>query len=81
MDKAIAEIDLHGKSQRQAERIIDDALRLAGAGTYQIRLIHGFHGGTALRDMIRARYQTHEKVKRIITQDFGITILVLKELY
>ena len=49
----IFEIDLHGKNEYQAKVTIDAALRRAKAGTYRLRLIHGYHGGTALRDMIR----------------------------
>ena len=49
----VVELNLHGMNQYQARVAIDSALRRAGKGTYRIRLIHGFHGGTALRDMIR----------------------------
>ena len=52
----IFEIDLHGKNEYQAKVTIDAALRRAKAGTYRLRLIHGYHGGTALRDMIRREY-------------------------
>ena len=54
----ILELDLHGKNEYQAKVAIDAALRRAKAGTYRLRLIHGYHGGTALRDMIRRDYAT-----------------------
>ena len=72
--------DLHGKNTYQAKVIIDAQLRRAKAGTYRIRLIHGSHGGTALRDFIRAEYAHHPKVKRLIlSPDGGATELVLRE--
>ena len=74
----VLELDLHGKNAYQAKVTIDAALRRARAGTYRIRLIHGYHGGTALRDMIRREYADH--VLRLETGiDPGITDLVLRE--
>lgn len=73
----ILEIDLHGKNEYQAKVAIDAALRRAKAGTYRLRLIHGYHGGTALRDMIRRDYAT--KCLRVLPLDNGRTDLVLRE--
>ena len=73
-------LDLHGKTAYQARVAVDAALRRAGGGTYRLRLIHGSHGGTALRDMIRETYCRHHKVKRLIlSPDGGATELVLRE--
>ena len=73
----ILEIDLHGKNEYQAKVAIDAALRRAKAGTYRLRLIHGYHGGTALRDMIRRDYAS--KCLRVLPLDNGRTDLVLRE--
>ena len=75
-------LDLHGLTQEEAKREIDKALRSAGSGTYQLRLIHGFNRGTRLRSMIYDWYEFDPKVKRIMPGDNqGITILILRELY
>lgn len=72
--------DLHGKTTYQAKVTVDALLRHASAGTYRLRLVHGFHGGTALRGFIRAEYGRHPKVKRLIlSPDGGATELVLRE--
>ena len=73
----ILELDLHGKNEYQAKVAIDAALRRAKAGTYRLRLIHGYHGGTALRDMIRRDYAT--KCLRVLPLDNGRIDLVLRE--
>ena len=73
----IVEIDLHGKNEYQAKVTIDAALRRAKAGTYRLRLIHGYHGGTVLRDMIRREYAS--KCLRVLPIDNGRTDLVLRE--
>ena len=80
MTPGILELDLHGKNTYQAKVALEAALRRAGAGTYRIRIIHGYHGGTVLRDMVRREYGAHPRVKRVEGGfDPGITVLVLRE--
>lgn len=79
MNESIIELDIHGMTRYQAQIAIDAALRRAG-GAYRVRVIHGYHGGTALRDGIRERYAKHPKVKRIeVGLNQGQTDLVLRE--
>ena len=80
MNAGILELDLHGSSQYQARIRINAALRRAGRDVYRIRLVHGYRGGTALRDMIRREYKSHPKILRL---ELGLnprdTDLVLRE--
>lgn len=78
MRAGIVELDLHGKNTYQAKVAVDAALRRATAGIYRIRCIHGFHGGTALRDMLRSEYEKHPQVRRL-EGNAGTTELVLRE--
>ena len=65
----------------QAITAIDAKLRRADASVYRLRVIHGYHSGTALRDAVRKHYKDHPKVKRIeIGLNPGETDLVLREL-
>ena len=81
MYESIVKLDLHGKNTYQARVALDAVLRRARCGTYRIRCIHGCHGGTALRDMIRSEYAHHPKVIRLEDgADGGTTDLVLREL-
>lgn len=73
----IVEIDLHGKNVYQARLTVDAALRRARNGTYRLRIIHGYQGGTALRDMVRQEYAG--RVARVVILDQGRTDLVLRE--
>ena len=79
MQAGIVTVDLHGKTQYQAQITVDALLRRAGAGTYRLRLIHGSSRGTALRDMLRSRYGAHPKVLRLDGSDPNVTVLVLRE--
>ena len=82
MTNAVMELDLHGCTVYQAEIAIDAALRRAKAGTYRIRLIHGYQGGTALKNMIRTKYRSHPRVLRLeLGLNQGQTDLVLREYF
>ena len=73
MECGIVTVDLHGRNTYQAKVTVDALLRRAGAGTYRLRLIHGCHQGTALRDF--------PQVKRLLrSPDGGATDLVLREM-
>ena len=78
---AFQELDVHNITKVQALTAIDAALRRANAGVYRIRVIHGYHGGTVLRDAVRAHYAKHPKVRRIeLGLNPGETDLILREL-
>jgi len=79
MTGGIVELDLHGMNTYQAQIAIDAALRRAGSGTYRLRLIHGYRGGTAIRDMLWTTYTHRSQVKRLVTIHDGVTDLVLRE--
>ena len=75
--EGVVTIDLHGKNAYQARVAIDAALRRARAGTYRLRIIHGYNGGTALRDMVRREYTG--RCLRMVAINEGTTELVLRE--
>ena len=78
MTNAILTLDLHGCTVYQAKIAIDAQLKRA-KGVYRIRLIHGCHGGTALRDMIRKDYRKHPGILRLEMGSNTETDLVLRE--
>lgn len=81
MQTGFLEIDVHGMTREQAFTAIDAKLRRADASTYRLCIIHGYHGGTILRDAVRARYRNHPKVRRIeLGLNPGETDLILREL-
>lgn len=80
MQAGILELDLHGMNAYQAKIAIDSTLKKAKGGTYRIRVIHGYRGGTVLRDMIRESYRSHPRILRIeLGMNPGETDLVLRE--
>ena len=79
MRNGITELDLHGMNAYQAKTALDAALRRAGGGVYRLRVIHGYHQGSRLRELVREQYQDHPKVLRVLPVDQGVTDLVLRE--
>ena len=81
MNGAFQEIDVHNMTKVQAITAIDACLRRAGTSVYRLRVIHGYHSGTVIRDAVRAHYREHPKVKRIeLGMNPGETDLILSEL-
>ena len=78
MLQAVSQLDLHGKNVYQARIAIDAALRRS-RGVCRLRLIHGCHSGTAIRDMIDEEYTGHPAVKRLQRIDGATTDLILRE--
>jgi len=75
------ELDVHNMTRMQAITAIDARLRRVNASVYRLKIIHGYHGGTVLRDAVRSHYRDHPKVIRIeVGLNPGETDLVLREL-
>lgn len=79
-EAGVVEVDFHGMTQVQARAAVQAALRRAPKSVYRLRLIHGYHGGTALRDMLRREFAGHSRVLRVeLGLNPGCTELVLRE--
>ncbi len=72
-------LDLHGQTQYQARIALDAALRRS-KGVYRIHVIHGYHNGTTLREMVRGEYAAHSRVLRVIAVSESVSDLILREL-
>lgn len=79
--QGIVEVDVHGMNQYQAKVKIQSVLKKSNNSVYVIRVIHGYHNGTVLRDMIRREFRSHPKIKRIeLSLNQGITDIILRDL-
>lgn len=77
-DSMLNEIDLHGCSSKDAKLLLDQYLNRLPKSIHQVCVIHGYHGGTALRSFIRKQYH-HPRVERsMLSMNQGETILILK---
>ena len=77
----IIEVDLHGMRVEEAIRKIKNEVNKASGSVYAIRLIHGYHGGTRIKEAIEDEFSYGRvgKVKSIRPgANPGITELVLR---
>ncbi len=84
LTEPIVVVDVHGMTVDQALDVIQKKVNAAGSVVYEIRVVHGFHGGTRIRSAVREEfsYGREPKVKRILPgENEGITRLILKELF
>ena len=72
-------LDLHGKTQYQARIALEAQLRRS-RGVFRIHVVHGYHNGTALRDLVRQEYAAHPRVLRVEAVSESATDLILREL-
>ena len=80
MQSGTIRLDIHGMTCTQAQAAIDAALRRARGSVYRLEVVHGYHGGTQLREMVRRVYARHPRVKRLeVGLNQGATELVLRE--
>lgn len=78
----IVELDIHGMNKYQAKIFIESRLKKSDKSIYRLRVIHGYHGGTELRDMVRKEIGQNKKVLRVeMGLNQGETDLVLRELF
>lgn len=78
----IIEIDLHGCSYEEGLKKTEQAVNSANQSVYRIRVIHGFHGGNRLKNMLveEFSYGRSDRVLRVIGgSNQGTTDLILRE--
>ena len=56
LTSGIIEVDLHGLRVEDAVKKVKNEVRKAPGSVYTIRLIHGFHGGTRIKDAIEDEF-------------------------
>lgn len=79
MPAAVKVLDLHHMNTYQASVAIEAALRRSW-GVYTLRLVHGHHSGTVLRDFIWQTYQADPRILRLEAKGPSITDLCLRAL-
>ncbi len=77
-DKQVMTVDLHQMNTAQAKDWLYAKVTKAPREIREIEVVHGFHGGTALQNMVRKSF-THPKVRsKVLGLNPGTTILILK---
>lgn len=70
-------IDLHGQTVDSARRLITARLKALPPDVREVEVVHGYHGGTALQEMVR-RYKNAKIERKILGLNQGTTVFVIK---
>lgn len=73
------EIDLHDMSVEDGKRTLERFVMSAPSNVKEITVIHGFHRGKGMLNMVRKQFKCRRVERQILTTNNGITILVLKQ--
>ena len=79
MAQGIKRIDLHGLNLYKAKIKIDSELRRAGKDIYVLRFIHGFNGGTEIKDSLITYKDPPKGLREKPGSNRGETDLALRE--
>lgn len=70
-------IDIHGLTTAEAKKRLEQIISSAPPNC-EITVIHGYHGGQALQNMVR-RGLKHKRIKqKVLSMNFGETTLIIE---
>ena len=72
------ELDLHLQTEDSARKILTSTLKNLPDDVTEIDVIHGYHGGSTLRDMVR-RYNNSRIERKIIGMNPGVTTFIIRK--
>ena len=73
------EVDIHGMRVWQAKEELEALLDRCGGDVHEIVVIHGYHGGSALKNMVRSELRHPRIQQKILSLNQGETTLLLKK--
>lgn len=72
------DLDIHSHTVESARKLITSTLKNLPSDVRELNIIHGYHQGTALRDMVRKF--SHSKIERkILGLNQGTTTFIIKK--
>lgn len=71
-------IDLHGQTVDSARRLLTARLKSLPEGVREVVVVHGYHGGVALQNMVRG-YKHFRIERKLLGLNQGETIFLIKQ--
>lgn len=70
-------VDLHNQTKEDAKINLIYAIESLDADIKSLVVIHGYHGGTIIKKLVRDEFQ-HKNIKEKVNLDAGRTIFLIK---
>lgn len=71
------EVDIHGMRVAEAKKQLELLLARCGKDVHEVVVIHGYHGGNALQDMVRSELRSPKIKQKLLSMNHGQTTLLL----
>lgn len=78
LKEEVITIDLHKFRVWEAIQYLNNTILVASPKTKEIVVIHGYHNGNVLLNMVRNEYRNPRVKSKFISLNPGITSLILK---
>lgn len=72
-------VDIHEMNGADAKRYLERLLASCGDEVREIEVIHGYHRGNVLMEVVRSGVRSRRIARRCVTMNPGVTIYFLKE--
>lgn len=75
----MVDLDLHGLTELEAKKVIERFIASQPNDVKEIRVIHGYHSGDSLKNLVRDRHKIRSNriKRRKLTMNQGETIIEL----
>lgn len=70
-------IDLHSMRIWEAIILLNEMIETVDRDIKEIKVIHGYHNGTRLRDVLRNDYSNPAVVRKFVGMNEGVTYLII----
>ena len=77
-DDEILTVDLHYMREWEAVLYLNKIMQITPNSVHEIVVIHGYHNGLKLLNMVRKDYKNPRIKKKFISLNQGVTSLILK---
>lgn len=72
------EIDLHGQTVESARKMLTTTLKNLPADVREVNVVHGYHSGNALQNMVR-NYKNAKIERKFLGLNQGSTTFMIKK--
>lgn len=78
-DNEILTIDLHHMKEWEAVIYLDNTLKILPSIIREVVVIHGYHNGNRLLNMVRKEYKNSRIKSKFLSLNQGVTSLILNQ--
>ena len=75
----VLKVDIHDMNAADAKKYLERLLVSCGSEVRQLEIIHGYHRGSVLLEVVRTEVRSKRIARRCVTMNPGVTIYYLKE--